>query len=322
LSAWREYEGEETAEWSAWHSSEHTPTGSWSLHANMCGENKTVIDIECKSLTNKPYGDMNENTQCVIPIGVYCRNAKLSDSSCSDYKARMLCIKDTEAKYHRKTKHTGYPKTEEPPLRDCNKDFDDTDYALLFPCTDEAVIENSYHTSQLHQEYLYSGKTEYSRKRILLKFDLRRIQRTDILHSATLQMYYTGESRDTFSKGKLSSTFIEVYMITSSNWNSSHVTGRVPWMSDYLKVGQDTDVKSLDKIEIKEEKNGWVNFDIISAVYKWRVATSHERKANYGLMIMSSNDQTTVGMSRFASSYHENSSIRPRLLICLSSSTW
>lgn len=43
-------------------------------------------------MDGKSYTEMDENTQCAIPIGVYCRNERLSDKSCSDYKMRMLCL--------------------------------------------------------------------------------------------------------------------------------------------------------------------------------------------------------------------------------------
>ena len=56
----------------------------------MC-QNKTIVDIQCRSMTGNAYNEMGENTKCEIPMGVYCRNNALEDASCGDYEMRMLC---------------------------------------------------------------------------------------------------------------------------------------------------------------------------------------------------------------------------------------
>lgn len=67
------------------------------------------------------------------------------------------------------------------------------DYAMVIPTLDEAVINDPYHTTA-QQEYLHVGRNSQYKKRILLKFDLRRIKRTDSVHSAGLQVFYVGKS--------------------------------------------------------------------------------------------------------------------------------
>lgn len=53
-----------------------------------------------------------------------------------------------------------------------------------------------------------------------------------------------GQSRSTFSSRSTRPSKLSAYLITSTNWNSTNVTSRVPWMEDYLSVGKDTDPKA------------------------------------------------------------------------------
>lgn len=320
LDAWRESDPENNQQWTGWYETIRLATGTWSLQQEMCA-NKSIIDIECKSMDGKSYTEMDENTQCAIPIGVYCRNERLSDKSCSDYKMRMLCLDTLSVvNHHEAAIETGFPKLPNPSPVRC-KSANQNDYAMVIPTLDEAVINDPYHTTA-QQEYLHVGRNSQYKKRILLKFDLRRIKRTDSVHSAGLQVFYVGQSRSTFSSRSTRPSKLSAYLITSTNWNSTNVTSRVPWMEDYLSVGKDTDPKALDQIEIIPEKSGWLYLNMYRAVRQWRLSTDL-RRDNFGLMLMLIDDEkTTAGISRIASSSHENLTIRPNLIICLSSGAW
>ena len=73
----------------------------------------------------------------------------------------------------------------------------------------------------------------------------------------------------------------------------------------------------MGSIEITNGKPGWLYIDIMNAVYKWRIL-EEGRKPNYGIILISKGDTENIGIARFASSGHENVTIRPRLFICLS----
>ena len=79
----------------------------------------------------------------------------------------------------------------------------------------------------------------------------------------------------------------------------------------------------LDIVEIKHDNTQWLQLNIYRAVRQWRLSHGDLHRHNFGLMIMMRNDgNKNIGMARIASSLHENLTIRPRLLICVSSGSW
>ena len=120
--------------------------------------------------------------------------------------------------------------------------------AMAFPLQDSAVLDNPFKVTP-KREFLQLGKGERGyNKRALFIFDLRRIKRYDVIHSAKLQLYYYGEKQDRSSlnvlaRNRRAPLTVEVYLVKSSKWKSSNVTSRMPWHGDHLDLSKDVDAK-------------------------------------------------------------------------------
>ena len=114
---------------------------------------------------------------------------------------------------------------------------------MIFPVTESAVLDDPFKVMP-KQEFIQLGKGERGyKKRALFSFDLRRIARHYILHSAKLQLYYVGENRQSslnvLARSREPKITIEVYLVKSSAWDSSNVTSRMPWHGDHLDLSKD-----------------------------------------------------------------------------------
>ena len=115
---------------------------------------------------------------------------------------------------------------------------------MIFSESESAVLDHPFVVTP-KQEYLELGKgIRGYRKRALFMFNLQRVQRYYIVHSAKLQLYYIGRkpeqsNNNILARNSQSSITVEVYRVMSSQWSSDNVTSRMPWHGDHLDLSKD-----------------------------------------------------------------------------------
>ena len=115
---------------------------------------------------------------------------------------------------------------------------------MIFSESESAVLDHPFVVTPKH-EYLELGKgIRGYRKRALFMFNLQRVQRYYIVHSAKLQLYYVGRkpersSNNVLARNSQSSITVEVYRVMSSQWYGGNVTSRMPWHGDHLDLSKD-----------------------------------------------------------------------------------
>lgn len=115
---------------------------------------------------------------------------------------------------------------------------------MIFSESQSAVLDHPFVVTP-KQEYVELGKgIRGYKKRALFQFDLRRIQRYYIVHSAKLQLYFVNRKPErsnfnTLARSSQSQIFVEVYRVVSSQWSSANVTSRMPWHGDHLDLTKD-----------------------------------------------------------------------------------
>ncbi|XP_065060841.1 uncharacterized protein LOC135688065 isoform X3 [Rhopilema esculentum] len=311
-------------QWSAWVKTVRFSTGTWAsiIDRQICG-NDTITDIQCQTLDGMPYTNAGENTICDQRFGVYCRDSEQAkiETKCSHYRFRVRCAQFPR-KVSKPEQPTGLPREKIPIGINCTRKVANPvdPLALIFPVAESAVLDDPFKVMP-KQEFIQLGKGERGyKKRALFSFDLRRIARHYILHSAKLQLYYVGENRQSslnvLARSREPKIKIEVYLVKSSAWDSSNVTSRMPWHGDHLDLSKDVVSKVLASATISPSLSGWLELDVFKAVHQWRIKVS-KRLRNYGFLVRVAGDDLSVGVYQFVSSSHENKALRPRLQVCL-----
>ena len=183
----------------------------------------------------------------------------------------------------------------------------------------QAITISSRYESNVGLEYLYLGRNGKNEKhRFLLQFDLARIPTRVKLLSANLQLFLVNAGN---KEDNLQHT-LEVYPITSTGWHKSNTTSVVPWNKDFLGINEDVDKSSVGRssaVQSRDEEK-WLNLDVFKSVFNWKSAT--RRRPNYGFMIKLADEDLALSLLRFASNSHENTSIHPKLHVCLIVPIW
>eukprot|EP00794_Sanderia_malayensis_P015330 gene15330-16907_t len=347
IAVWRENsfvsDRTDIGHWSAWVNTVRLSTGTWAsiIGRNICG-NETISDIQCQTINGMPYTNAGENTVCDQRFGVYCRDSEQAkvETKCSHYRFRMRCANFPRQAPSKPERPTGEPREKIAAAMNCTRRskmylkqgmlgvivFNPPNIAMAFPVLDSVVLDNPFEVTP-KREFLLLGKGERGyKKRALMTFDLRRIKRYDIIHSAKLQIYYAGEKQSRSSLNVLARTgrqsiTVEAYLVKSSRWKSDNVTSRMPWHGDHLDLAKDVNSKLLSSVTISPSLPTWIELDLYRAIVRWRISVKH-RLANYGVLLRITGDGSSVGVFKFGSSHHANEAIRPRLLICMASVMW